>query len=83
MTTEKILELVKDYFEMEYRDIQLVAGRYQMLNDTKYLKFNVNATLQRCLGVTLFVQSLEIPYEDISKLYDDYREKIEKMLDNN
>lgn len=83
MTTEKILELVEDYFKMEYSDIQRIAERHRILNDTQYLRFNVNATLQRCLGVTLFVQSMNVPYDDISKLYDNYREKIEKMLDNN
>ncbi len=82
MTTEKILELVEDYFKMEYRDIQHVAERHRILNATEYLKFYVNAVLQRCLGVTLFVQSMDISYDDINKLYNNYKEKIEKVLDN-
>jgi len=85
MTTEKILELVEDYFKMEYRDIQLVVKHHQILyDDTEYLgSRHVNATLQRCLGVALFVQSMDIPYEEVNKLYEEYREKIEKVLDNN
>lgn len=79
MTTEKILELVEDYFKMEYKEIQLVAERWRMLNDTEYLDFHVNSTLQRCLGVALFVQSMDVPYEDVNKLYEEYRKKIEKV----
>lgn len=83
MTVEKILELVEDYYKMEYRDIQRIAERHRRLNATEYLEFQVNAVLHRCLGVALFVQSMDIPYDDIGKLYDNYREKIKKVLDNN
>lgn len=76
MTTEKILELVKDYYEMEYKDVQLVIARNRGMASMvdKYL---VNSTLQRCLGIALFVQSMDVSYEDINKLYEEYREKIE------
>ena len=77
MTTKKILELVKDYYEMEYKDVQLVIARNRgMVSMDKYL---VNSTLQRCLGVALFVQSMDVPYKDINELYEEYREKIEAV----
>ena len=79
MTTEKILELVEDFYKMEQRDIQLVVERNNMMNDSRANKFHVNGTLQRCLGVALFVQSMDVPYEDINKLYEEYRKKIEKI----
>ena len=79
MTTEKILELVEDYYNMEYRDIQLVVKRNNMMNDNRVNKFHVNGTLQRCLGVALFVQSMDVPYEDVNKLYEEYKEKIEAV----
>ena len=79
MTTEKILELVEDYYNMEYRDIQLVVERNNMMNDNRANKFHVNGTLQRCLGVALFVQSMDVPYEKVNKLYEQYREMIMKV----
>jgi len=81
MTTEKILELVEDYFKMEYRDIQLQLDIHPRINNPEYIECHVDAALQRCLGVALFVQGMDIPYEEINELYEKYREKIEKILD--
>ena len=49
----------------------------QTRSDEKQLIFN---SVQRCLGVAQFVQSLDVPYEEL-KVYDEYREKLEKLLD--
>jgi hypothetical protein len=78
MTTKKILELVEDFYKMEYKDIQLVVERNIMANNTKANKFHVNSSLQRCLGVALFVQSMDVPFEDVNKLYEEYRGKISR-----
>lgn len=82
MSREEILKQIEAYYEMEYHNAELVATRNTWAGETGRISATVNATLSRCLGVALFVQQLDIDYETINKIYEDFREKIDKLLDN-
>ena len=81
MTPTDVLEKVKTFYESEYKDIKSILDRkpfwIETRADEKQVIFNA---IQRCLGVAQFVQSLDVPYEEL-QIYDEYREKLEKLLD--
>lgn len=81
MTPTDVLEKVKTYYESEYEETKSILEKkpfwVQTRSDERQLIFN---SIQRCLGVAQFVQSLDVPYEEL-KVYDEYREKLEKLLD--
>lgn len=82
MTREEILKQIDAYFEMEYHNAELVATRNTWAREQGRTSATINATLSRCLGVALFVQQLDIDYETINKMYEEFREKVNKLLDN-
>ena len=74
-----ILEKVKEYYKMEF-NIFLRVLTINKGNDFWWqnLKNNtINNTLSRFLGIALFVQKLGVPYENVSPIYEEYKEKIE------
>lgn len=77
MNKEEILKQVREYYEMELHNVELVATRNELLDCTGLTESCVNAALSRCLGVALFVQQLDIDYEDINEIYEEYKAKIE------
>ena len=82
MSREEILKQIDAYYEMEYINAKKAVERNNML-DTTSLNMNiVNSALSRCLGIALFVQQLDIDYETINEIYEKFREKIDKLLDN-
>lgn len=71
-----MLDKIKDYFEMEYIDACIACESEWGAKEI------VNNTIQRCLGVALFVQNVsDIPFEDIDSLYTEYRRKLEELGD--
>ena len=77
MTDKEILDKVQEFFEMEYKDLaRLMESRPEWFNP----KESVTYSIQRCLGVTQFVQLLGVKYEDLN-CYEEIREKIQKLLD--
>ena len=78
MTIQEILEKVEKFFESEYEETKTFLER----NLFEYLmkKEVVSNSIQRCLGVTQFIQCLDIPYESLD-IYDIYRKKLESLLD--
>ena len=78
MTPTEILKKVENFFQSEYEDTKsLLERKPYWISSEKEVVFN---SIQRCLGVTQFVQSLNVPYEEL-QVYDEYREKLEKLLD--
>lgn len=77
MNKEEILKQVREYYEMELHNVELVTTRQTWAGETGRISATVNAALSRCLGVALFVQQLDIDYEDINKIYEEYRTKVE------
>ena len=77
MNKEEILKQVKEYYKMELHNVELVATRNSWARETGRTNATINATLSRCLGVALFVQQLDIDYEDINEIFEEYKAKIE------
>ena len=78
MTPIEILEKVENFFQSEYEETKdLLERKPSWVMSEKEVIFN---SLQRCLGVTQFVQCLNVPYENLN-IYDEYREKFYKLLD--
>lgn len=73
-----MLDKVKDFYEMEYKDtIRTLENPYW----EKQAEDVIKCSLQRCLGVAFFVQgAFDIPFDDINKLYEEYKEKIERLM---
>ena len=76
-----IMVKVSEYFDMEYVNAKRAIERNNML-DTTSLNMNiVDSALSRCLGVALFVQSLDVPYEEINDCYEKFRQAMNDLLD--
>ena len=70
-----MLEKVREYYEMEYRDT--VRSIEQSWVTDK--KMDIRHTIQRCLGVAQFVQSVGVSFEEIDALYNEFKEKLENL----
>lgn len=76
MSVEEILNLVKEYYEVEYQDAKrCIEKKYAWTTPRDLVKGAIN----RCLGIAQFVQYLGVSYEDLN-IYDEYKEKLEKLL---
>ena len=73
-----MLDKVKDFYEMEYKDTaRTLQNPYWKKRETEVIK----CELQRCLGVAFFVQNAyDVPFEDINNLYEEYKDKIERLI---
>lgn len=70
-----MLNKVKDFFEMEYNDARVACG-YKWTTPKKV----VDNTIQRCLGVALFVKNTsDVSHDKIDRLYRKYRNKLEEL----
>ena len=72
---EALLNLFTNFCENEYKH-SLIAIEMEYGD----VKKGIECSLQRCLGVAFFLQSLDVPYEDIDKVYSKYREKFYELL---
>lgn len=70
MNKEEMLEKLKDYLEMEYRDLVRLGW------DRNRGKGN---TLQRGLGACMFIQRLDIPFEEIDEIYKTFKTAVEDL----
>ena len=70
-----ILKEVKNYYDTEYKETnKAILSAYFKPIDI------VDNTIQRCLGVALFVQYLDISFDDINKLYEAQRKRLKNLL---
>lgn len=69
---------IRKFFDTEYRS----AIRYidYLKLEPCFTKVVVDKTICRILGVTQFVQDLGVEYKEITPIYDEYKEKLEKLL---
>ena len=78
---------IKKFFDSEY------VGAKEYINyfygdDLKLksrsigIEMIIEKTICRLLGVTQFVQGLGVEYKEIAPIYDEYREKLEKLLES-
>ena len=78
--TNMDMDKIKDFYEMEYKDtIRTLENPYW----EKRAEDVIKCSLQRCLGVAFFVQgAFDISFDDINKLYEEYKEKIERLIND-
>lgn len=76
-----MIDKVKKFYESEYKStIQWLSSEY--CKTPKDKKNSINNAIQRCLAVAFFVQELDVPFKEIDPLYEEYRTKFYKLLDN-
>jgi len=77
-----MLKKLKEYFEMEYQDAkELLTNRPGWIRTRQDEKILIDRTVSRCLGAVMFSQiGCGAAYEDLD-FYEEYKEKIEKLLD--
>lgn len=76
MTDKEILEKVQEFFEMEYKDlVRLMESKPSWFNPQE----SVTYAIQRCLGVTQFVQLLGVKYEDLN-CYEEIRGRLMDLM---
>lgn len=77
---------IKKFFDSEYVGAKEYLNYLKEDNDTR-LRFCstemiIEKTICRLLGVTQFVQGLGVEYKEIAPIYDEYKEKLEKLLES-
>lgn len=77
MTTQEITAKMNTYFDMEYQQTKRLLGNPPSWVDS--VREVKNSTLQRCLGITFFVQELGVPFNQIEASYEEFRKKIEDL----
>lgn len=86
MSNEKIIEIVKKFYDNEVKENQTYInhlGKYdnRPKHEIAVVQERVTKyTIQRCLGVAFFVQKLGIPFEEIDELYNKTVERIEETV---
>lgn len=74
-----MLNDIKTFFELEYSS----TIKYLESPSAKgYERQAVDSAICRCLSVALFAQKIGAPFEGIKFLYETYKKKLEKLLDN-
>jgi len=73
----EMLTKVEEYYDDEYISIARVING--TIDRTIFTPAEIaRNTLQRMLGVALFVQKY-IPYKDVNALYEEYKTKVENL----
>ena len=73
------LEMYRDYCKMEFNDLKRAIE--SNLSDDSINPIHLrNCTLQRCLGVSDFLQLNEdISFDEIDEIYTEYRTKVYEL----
>lgn len=86
MTKENIIDKIKEFYETEYQGTKKVieaslAGdvNYNWIRTDTDRRRAVSQVIDRLLGVAFFVQYLDIPYNVIDNLYEEYKGKLESI----
>lgn len=73
---------MKEYLEREYKDAEELIKRHPSWIKTRQdERVVIDRIISRCLGVVMFAQTCGVSYEECA-VYDEYKEKLEKLLDN-
>lgn len=86
MTKEIIINKIKEFYETEYQGAKRIieaslAGdeQYNWLRSDTDRRRAISQAIDRLLGVAFFVQYLNIPYNTIDNLYNEYKGKLESI----
>ena len=72
-----ILKKVDDFYKAEIQSTKNTLNQSLYLFESREI---INSAIQRCLGVALFVQSLDVPYNEIDTLYTATRTQFYDLL---
>ena len=75
-----MLEAIKKYFDYELNGLRVIARFHPHPEETWLAKdFVKQSTLSRGMGVILFAQLNGETYEEVAKLYDEFKEEVEQI----
>jgi hypothetical protein len=82
------LEKALDYLDTEHKDFRAFVSRQTSApsipsrdDEKRLIEMSRKATLDRGMGVVMFVQSLGVSYDDIKGPYEEFKEVINKLAD--
>jgi len=80
------LEKALDYLDSEHKDFKAFISRQTSApsipsrdSERKLIEISRKATLDRGMGVVMFVQSLGVNYDDIRGPYDEFKDAINQL----
>ena len=80
------LEKTLDYLDNEFKDFRAFVSRQTSApsipsrkDERKLIESSRKATLDRGMGVVMFVQSLGVAYDDIKAPYEEFKEAVNKL----
>lgn len=83
---EVIISKIKEFYETEYQGAKRVIEaslsgdkNYKWLASDADRRMAVSQSIDRLLGVAFFAQYLDIPYDIIDNLYEEYKGKLESI----
>ncbi len=83
---EVVISKIKEYYETEYQGTKRVIEAslsgdkgYSWISSDTDRRRAVSQAIDRLLGVGFFVQYLNIPYNTIDNLYEEYKGKLESI----
>ena len=72
-----VIKNLKKFFDAEYESTKRFVERHS--KDTELVFSVVESTIKMCLGAAQFAQYYDVDYEDVTKIYDEVKEKLEKL----
>lgn len=82
MDKETMIKQLESYFADEYNNALHIVERPPWWCTTrKELIEMLSNTVQKCLGATQFIQFLEMSFDEVNVLYENYREKIMDLIE--
>lgn len=82
------LEKTLDYLDNEFKDFRAFISRQTSApsipsrdDERALIEMSRKATIDRGMGVVMFVQSLGVSYNDIKGPYDEFKDAINKLAD--
>ena len=82
------LRKVLDYLDDEHKDFRAFISRQTYApsipsrdDERNLIEMSRKATLDRGMGVVMFVQSLGVSYDDIKGPYDEFKNAINQLAD--
>lgn len=72
---ERILNQYKEYCNREYKDAIRAIENKQLFKPKEV----VDSAIDRCLGVALFIQFIDVSYEDADMIYSEVKTKLEEL----
>ena len=81
ITVESLKEMVREFFISEYKNTAHYITAYK--DDYKVdSKQAIKCAWDRALGVVMFVQELDVPYEWVANEYEKFKKSFENLLTN-